>query len=171
MFSIGETIIYGNHGVCKITAIQDMEIEDEVRPYYVLKPVFESNSTFYLPTGDEKIQGKMRRILSIEEIYALIKAMPDQDTIWIENENERKEQYKQILVENERSALVKLIKTLYLHQQELKEKGKKLRVSDERFLKDAEKVLYDEFAHVLDIKREEVLPFIFEQIETVRKQG
>jgi CarD family transcriptional regulator len=58
-----------------------------------------------------------------------------------------------------------------LHQQELKEKGKKLRVSDERFLKDAEKVLYDEFAHVLDIKREEVLPFIFEQIETVRKQG
>lgn len=166
MFLTGDTIIYENYGVCRITGTRDMEIGHTVRPYYELKPVFESNLTFYLPIGQEKIEGKMHRILSTKEIYALIKTMPDEDTIWIENESERKEQYKQILAGNDRPALVKLIKTLYLRQQELKENGKKLYVSDERFLRDAEKALYDEFAYVLDIKPEEVLPFIHGHIKT-----
>ncbi|MDD4296478.1 MAG: CarD family transcriptional regulator [Ruminiclostridium sp.] len=165
MFSIGDSIIYGSYGVCKIVGIKDMKVGEEVSSYYVLEPVFENNLTFYLPIGNEVIKEKMYHTLTTEEIYALIKAMPDEDTIWIENDNERREKYKQILAGNDHTALVKLIKTLHQRQQELKENGKKLYISDERFLKDAEKVLYDEFAHVLDIKQEEVLPLIFEQIE------
>jgi len=165
MFSKGDSIVYGSYGVCKIVGIKDMKVEEEVSSYYVLEPVFENNLTFYLPIGNEVIKEKMYHTLTTEEIYALIKAMPDEDTIWIENDNERREHYKQIIAGNDHTALVKLIKTLSLRQQELKENGKKLYISDERFLKDAEKVLYDEFAHVLDIKQEEVLPLIFEQIE------
>jgi CarD family transcriptional regulator len=33
-------------------------------------------------------------------------------------------------------------------------------MSDEQFMRDAEKILYDEFAYVLGIKREDILPFI-----------
>ena len=165
MFSIGDSIIYGSYGVCKIVGIQDMEVEQETSSYYVLEPVYENNLKFYLPVGNEVVKEKMHHTLTTEEIYALIKAMPDEGTIWIENDNERREQYKQILTGNDHSALVKLIKTLHQRQQELKENGKKLYISDERFLKDAEKVLYDEFAHVLEINQDEVLPLIFEQIE------
>ncbi len=165
MFSVGEAVIYGTHGVCKITGTQDMTIEHQSRPYYVLQPVFEDRSTFYLPIGNKEVEAKMHRVLSAEEICALIKEMPDEDTIWIENDRERKEQYKKILLGDDRPALVKLIKTLWLRQQELEGKGRKLRATDERLLKDAEDTLSDEFAHVLNIKREEVLPFIYEQIE------
>ncbi len=173
MFSVGDTIKYGNHGICKIMGTQDMTIDSKTRPYYVLKPLFKNSSTIYLPIGSEIIEKKMRPALTAEEIYALIRNMPDAETIWVENVNERKEIYKKILLGNDSSTLMRLIKTLYLHGQELKNagKGKKLHASDERFLKDAENVLYDEFSYVLDIERDEVLPFINKQIEINTKKA
>ncbi len=170
MFSVGDNIIYGNQGICKIAGIEDMTIDSNTRPYYVLKPVFENSSTIYFPVGNETAEKKMRRILSVEEVYTLIREMSDEDTIWIENESERKVFYRNILTGSDRSALVKLIKTLYLHEHELKNSGKKLHVSDEKFLKEAEKTLHDELIFVLDIEREEVLPFIKEQLEINTKR-
>ena len=65
--------------------------------YYVLKPIYNDTSTIYVPVHNEKLTGKMRRILSAEEIYRLIRSMPDVDSEWVENEAERKETYKEIL--------------------------------------------------------------------------
>ena len=39
-----------------------------------------------------------------------------------------------------------------------------MHVVDERFFKEAEKILYEEFAFVLNIKIEEVLPFIKDRL-------
>ncbi len=50
--------------------------------------------------------------------------MPDEKSIWIENENHRKERYQQILKKGDREELVRLIKTLYLHREAQAEKGK-----------------------------------------------
>ncbi|MDR2753673.1 MAG: CarD family transcriptional regulator [Oscillospiraceae bacterium] len=167
MFSIGDTVIYGSYGICKITGVQDMTLGAEPHAYYVLAPVYEDNATFYLPVGNEKAEGKLRRILSTDEIYKLIKEMPNEGTIWVPNDNERREQYRRILSGSSRSALVQLIKTLYQHGEDLKGAGKsgRLTASDDRFLKDAEKALYDEFAHVLGIPRDEVLPLVTQLIE------
>ena len=63
-----------------------------------------------------------------------------------------------------------MIKALYSRQQKLLQNGKKkLHVSDERFLKEAERMLHEEFAHVLNIQRDQVLPFILEQIQVETK--
>jgi CarD family transcriptional regulator len=107
----------------------------------------------------------MRRLLSEDEIYSLIRSMPDEDTIWIDNETARKEQYRAILSDGDRLQLMRLIKTLFLRERELKEVGKKLYAIDERFMREAEKMLYEEFAHVLNIKPDQVVPLISEQIE------
>ena len=37
-------------------------------------------------------------------------------------------------------------------------------------MKDAERILYEEFAYVLHIERDQVLPFITEQIEAGKSQ-
>jgi CarD family transcriptional regulator len=60
---------------------------------------------------------------------------------------------------------VKLIKTLYQRQQMQKGKGREMTLAEKHTLKKAEKILHGEFAHVLNIKCEEVLPFILEQIQ------
>ena len=44
-------------------------------------------------------------------------------------------------------------------------KHKKLRSSDEKFLNDAENILYDEFAYALKIPKNEVISYIKKRIE------
>ena len=171
MFCVNDTILYGAQGVCRIASIVRESFGSGPVDYYVLKPVYNDNSTIYVPVENGDLTGKMRRILSSEEIIALIRSMPQEDLIWIENENQRKEAYREIIARGDRTELVKMIKTLYLHQQQRQAIGKKLHIADERFFKEAEKMLYDEFALVLNIKQEEVLPFILEQIELNEKEN
>lgn len=165
MFKINDTIIYGSHGICTIDNITEQSFGKEIKKYYLLHPHHNPTSTIYVPMDNEKLISKMRKILSKEEIYELIKLMPDTDTEWIENKTERNEYFRSILSNGNRGEIIKLIKTIYNHGEKLKECGKKLHISDMHFFKEAEKILYDEFALVLDIEYEQVLPFIINQIK------
>lgn len=170
MHSRNDLVLYGTEGLCRITDITVRDLYGENVEYYVLKPMENGNSTIFVPTGNEALTARMRRILSAEEIYALIRTMDGEETEWIENENVRKQQYREILSEGDRRSIMKMIKAVSLHGEERKRMGKKLHQCDERFLKDAEKILYEEFAYVLNIEKDQVLPFIMEQISVTEKE-
>ncbi|MBE7721379.1 MAG: CarD family transcriptional regulator [Lacrimispora celerecrescens] len=165
MINIGDIIIYGNHGICKVTGLQDMYMDEKIRSYYVLKPIYNTASTVYVSAISNKRKTEIRHVLSADEIFSVVEKMSDEDLIWIKDNHKRKELYGQILSDGNRSELIKMIKTLRYQKQELKNinKDRKLQIFDECFLKDAEKALCEEFAYVLNIKREEVIPFIYEQ--------
>lgn len=167
--SVNDMILYGTDGVCKVVGKAQKKFLGKTNEYYLLQPVHNPTATIYIPVDSKKAAAKIRSILSIDEIHALIKSMPDEDTIWIADESKRKEEYRKILAAGDRMQLIRLIKTLYLYDQEKKSEGKKLHISDERFMKDAEKILYEEFAYVLDIKPDQVAPFITQQIDIREK--
>ena len=167
MFGVGDTVLYGTQGVCKIAGTEQKRIRGEYVDYLVLRPIYDETSTIFVPKNNETLLAKMRAVLSKEEIYEMIRDMPDEDTIWIEDDNLRKQQYQQIISDGDRRKLVKLIKTLHLHRLSQEEKGRHLHQADEVVLKQAEKLLHDEFALVLNIRPDEVLPFILEQTEAV----
>lgn len=169
LFKVNDTVLYGSHGVCLIADISPKEFCGKTKEYYTLRPVYENKSVIFVPADNAALKAKMRRILSTSEIYSIIRSMPDEENIWIENDTERKEKYSEILKNGNRRALMQMIKTIYIHRESLKAKGRKLRSSDERLFNDAEKMLYEEFAHVLNISRDEVLPFILEQIKVDEK--
>ena len=165
MFHVNDTLLYGSRGIYKITEISERNFRGTPKKYYVLESVKHDSSVIYVPVDSEVLQKKMRRILSEEEIRQLIKAMPYEDSIWIENEAHRKEVYRDIIASGNRLALVRMIKALYLHKQRQQACGKKLHAADEQFFREAERLLYEEFALVLNIRQEQVLPFIMEQVE------
>ena len=165
MYEVGNTVIYKNDGVCRITKVIVREFKDKEIEYYVLNPVHNSNAEIFVPKNNADLVSKMRKVLSKEEILQIINSMPDEENIWISNEADRKERYREILIKGDRAELVRLIKTLYIHKQNQKQCGKKLHLADERFLRDAEKMLYDEFAYVLEISPDEVLGFITSKLE------
>ncbi len=66
----------------------------------------------------------MRKVLTREEIDELIRKMPDENNIWIEDEAERKEGYRRILRSGNRMELVMLIKTLYCYREDRRGKKK-----------------------------------------------
>ncbi|MBQ6568842.1 MAG: CarD family transcriptional regulator [Clostridia bacterium] len=161
MFSVNDSVMYEGYGVCKIIDIKPEIFDKRKITYYILKPLYDDKTTMHCPVeGAEK---KLRRLLTSEEIHSLIKLMPDAKTSWVDNDQLRKEKFLAIIKEGKSEELVRLIKTLYLKRQEKLESGKKFHVSDERFMKEAENILYGEFAHVLSISPEEVVPFIFEK--------
>ena len=165
MFQINDTVIYGTQGVCKIENIEMREFMGNKKEYYVLKPVKDPSATIYAPTNNAKTIEKMRKILSEQEVYHLIETLPEKEIIWYQNESERKEAYKKLLAKGDHTELIGMIKALYLQKQKREAEGKHLYLSDERFFKEAESILYNEFQYVLKIKKDELLNLIFKKGE------
>jgi len=165
MFQINDIVTYGTNGVCKIESITKKEFSGTTKEYYVLKPVNDAAATLYVPVHNEKVVSKMRKILSEQEVYQLIETMPEQEKIWFQKDNERKEEYKKIIARGDHGELIGMIKAIYLQKKKREEEGKRLHISDDRFFKEAERILYDEFQYVLNIKKEELLPLIFSKIK------
>jgi CarD family transcriptional regulator len=165
-YKVGNVVLYGTQGVCRIDKISERIFNNTPALYYVLKPIHDDRSIIYVPVHNEAAASKLRQILSVQEVHDIIRSMPGENTVWIRDDKIRKATYKTIISGGDRKELAKLIKMFYLLQQEQTPagKGKKLNVADERFMKDAEKILYEEFSYVLNIKPEQVGSFITEQI-------
>ncbi len=170
MFQIGDVIVYGAHGVYKIEATEEKCISGEKKTYFVLIPANGMGLTIYAPIHNEYVLQKMRHLLTKDEIHKMIDAMPQEKATWIANENERKERYKSILSKGKHWELIKMIKALYAHKKEREAEGKRLHMSDERFLKDAEQLLYNEFQYVLELSgKSDLLQYIFARIDKQEK--
>ncbi len=81
---------------------------------------------------------------------------------WNDNKQERSEQFRAIITEGSCVELIRLIRLVRTHEQEQLAGGKRLHISDERFLKEAEKMICEEFSLVLHISRDEVLERILQ---------
>jgi CarD family transcriptional regulator len=164
IYAVNDYVVYGNNGVCKITDIRKEKFYGtEEQVYCVLEPVHSNKSTIYTPIN--RNLDKFRNVMSCEEVYELIHSIPNEETIWIEDYQARSEKFNEILKEGDPKQLIALIKTLYEHQENLLSNGKKMRMSDEKIKRDAEHLLFDEFAYVLDIQPHEVLPFILNELD------
>lgn len=171
MYQIGDMVLYGMEGVCEITGKEHRATAGVEGDYYVLKPVENGQSTVWVPAGNPQLVHKMRKLLSAQEVYQLIHKMASQPVMpWEDNDRARRDHFQEILRSGDRISLISMIRTLYLHQQELAAKGKKLHLSDEKQMKEAEKQLHEEFAHVLHIDRDQVVPFIVREIESQQQQ-
>lgn len=164
MFEIGELIMCGGHGVCRVVNITDNPIDklDKKRKYYILEPVFEKGSTIYTPVDNDKII--MRKIMDEKGAKQLIGKIPEIETVWIKEEKTREQMYKEAIRTYDCQSLVQIIKTLYLRKQDRVQQGKKVLTSDEHYLKKAEELLYSEMSLALSIPKENVEEYIAEEI-------
>ena len=165
MFKINDVVVYGAQGVCEIVGINQEKVGGVIKNYFVLKPKNDKGATFYVPTWNEKAWGKMRKVMTQEDVNALIDAMPSKTPTWIANENERKETYRKILASGDQAAIISMIQALYLHKKEREDQGKRLHMSDEYFMKDAEQILYNEWQYVLNVDKAGLMNYIFSRIE------
>lgn len=166
MFALGDAVIYGTEGVCKISEIKTMTVANVAREYYVLKPVYEDRSTLYVPADNEAVvKERMRHLFTVDEVNTIIKNVSEGTTMpWIPNDMKRKEFCVNTLKNGDRTAIMRLIGMLYSHQMEMREQKKHFHIADERYLKEAENLINEEFAYVLGIERKEVQKYIANRI-------
>lgn len=165
MFSVGDTVSYGTQGICKIKEIAKMTIGKEEKEYFVLIPVRDQRATVYLPTDNEKLLHNMRTVLSANEIDKLIDKAAENIMDWIENDADRKEHCNNVIKSGDRYQLLRLIEMLYTKREELKFTKKHFHISDEKYLREAERLLHDEFAYALNISKDNVPDYILSRIK------
>ena len=165
MYQIGETVLYGTEGVCTIAEIREMKIGRERASYYVLQPVHREGATIFVPLANETLLAKMRPLLSATQIDGLLQRVSRDEPVWIEDAALRKEEFRRILTAGDRRELLGMIRVLYRRREALRRTGKHLRTNDEQTLRDAEKLLNDEFATVLHIEPHEVPAYIRARLE------
>ena len=165
MFSVGDMVVYGTQGVCRIKEISVLKLGKVKGEYYILTPVAEERSAVYVPTNNEALLAKMRAVLTRAEVDELIASAADNHTEWISDDNGRKNHCDAVVKSGNRQELMQLVGMLYMRRESLRAQRKHFHNVDEQYLKVAERILHDEFAYVLGIAPEEVPEYIRQKIE------
>lgn len=165
MYQVGETVFYGTEGVCRVEEIRQMRVNRENTEYYVLRPIYREGSTVFVPVKNELLVSRMRPLLTAEQIDKMIDEVNEADEDWIDDASERKAAFQQILLSADRRDLLSMVRRLHLRRQNLETVGKRLRTNDEQMLRDAEKLLADEFSVVLNVKPREVPAYIVNKLK------
>jgi CarD-like/TRCF domain. len=160
MYEVGDVVIYGKQGVCRIEEIGSISItnNDDTTQYYTLVSVYGTGKT-YTPVDTEVY---MRPIMTLEEVENIIKEIPNIEghAIHFKSIREMTDYYKNSIESYEWERLISVIKTVYFKAQHIKQQGKKLGQIDERYKKEAEQLLYQEFAIAMDISIDAVNMYI-----------
>lgn len=165
MYQIGEFVVYGNNGVCRVEKIGPIAMAgvDKERQYYTLSPVYTNGSTVFTPVDGKKT--KLRPLITKSQIDELLNEVENLPTLQVADEKKREEVYRTAYKTYDCSEWIKLIKTSYLRKQERVQAGRHATANDEKYLHLAEESLYGELAISLHMSKEDVAEYIKKQIE------
>lgn len=151
-FAIGDLIVYGETGVCRVEDIVEKEFLGEVRPCYKLQPLYQSCMIF-TPADNEAVF--MRPIITRDEANALISSIRtvEPTDCSASSPRELSEKYDKIIKMHDCGELIRLAVSIRAKKVRLIEQKKKLSAVDERYLKRAEDLLFGELAAALDIEK------------------
>lgn len=165
MFKVGEYIVHGRNGVCKVEDITHIDISgaDKDQLYYTLVPVKSIGSKIFYPVDSDKVV--MRSIVTKKEAEHIVKEINDIKPMWIENERQRELKYKEAISSCDCEQLICIIKTLHQRNNERMAQGKRATYVDDKYLREAKQNLHDEFAIALGLDRDKVEDYIYEHIK------
>lgn len=165
MFQAGELVVYGATGVCRVEEIVglDQPGRDRGRKYYLLRPLWQ-DGVIYAPVDSGKVP--MRPVMSREEAEALIDRMPGIQAASCRGNTAQAlaQQYQSAVRDGGHQALVEMMKAIYHKRGQAELKNRRLGMIDERYMKQAERMLYGELATALEIPFDEVEPYIASRI-------
>ena len=164
MYQVGDQVLYGIHGVCGIVGTEKRSIDRKKVEYFILEPVNQPDARYYVPTQNQAALNKLRRIMTPQELDALLCSDEVRQDCWISDENQRKSRYKDLINSGDRGALLSMVRTLHQHRDAQAAAGRKFHLCDENFLRDAQKLLESEFSLVLGIEPAQVGPYVLQKL-------
>lgn len=160
MYKTGDQLVYAGHGVCTVCDWEERVVDKKTVQYYVLQPVDQSASRFYVPAHNPAALKKLRPILTKDEWLQLLSSDDVRKDCWIADEGSRKTAYRELISSCDRESLLSMINTLHRHRSECIAQGRKFHLCDENFLRDAQRILSAELSVVLQIPPAEVPEYV-----------
>jgi len=165
VFRVGDFVVYGSNGVCKVENIGTLEGAGVPadRLYYTLLPLYMRGSRIFSPVDNQKVI--IRPVLSPEEASLLINEIHELEPLWINDEKKREVHYKEAFRTCDCRQYVRIIKTIYMRQESRLAEGKKVTAQDEKYFQMAEDALYGELAISLGLTKEDAKAYVIENVE------
>ena len=159
MFKVNDIVVYVSD-VCKITNLNN------ATKYYTLKPIDDKSLVIKIPFDNDRVRG----LISKKEVGKIIKQIPDVSLIEFKNPKMVENEYKKLLYSNEHLNLIKIIKTTHLRNKERVDNNKKKSEKDSTYFKLAEKLLYNEFAIVLNKTYDETKEYVTNEVLKIKSK-
>lgn len=165
MFQVGDRVVYSIHGVCDIKDSETQIVDKKQVTYLVLEPLGQPGSRYLVPTHNASAMGKLKKMLTREELENLIHSDMVRKERWIQDEGVRKQTYRELIGSGNRQELMGMVHTLYLHQKAQADAGRKVHLCDDNFLRDAEKLLVSEISIVMDMDADPARQYIRQNLQ------
>lgn len=165
MYQVGDWVVYGIHGVCRVIGTEKQLVNRKRTLYLVLEPLTQAESRFYLPADNPTALAKLKAVLSKEELSLLIDSDEAHKDCWIQEENRRKQYYRELISSGDRITLMQMVATLYRYKADQQAAGRKFHQADDNFLRDAERLLTSEIALVMEMSPENARNFLREHLQ------
>lgn len=166
MYHAGDQVVYGIHGVCRITDCEKQRVGTRTVTYLVLEPVGQEGTRYLVPTHNEIAMNKLRPMLKPRELETLICSDEVRTDCWNRDEAVRKQFYRELIASGDRLGLMRMVHTLYRHKKAQAAAGKKVHLVDENFLRDAERLLAGEISVIMGVSQEEARIYLRNRLGT-----
>ena len=160
MYQIGDQVVYGVHGVCRVVDQEERVIDRKRVTYLALEPVGQDGSRYLVPTHNAVAMSKLKHMLSKEELTQLMDSEEVRSDGWIRDENQRKQTYRELISSGDRAKLMCMVRSLYRHKAAQAASGRKVHLCDDNFLRDAERLLTGEVAIVMEMDADQAKQYL-----------
>ena len=151
-YKIGDYVLYGFSGSCQVVEIGSLPFGGPDKIYYSLKPVYDARSTIYVPVSrEDEIARKVITKKEAEEILKIVTSDAPDEHIF------EKDTCEQVLKSGDNVEVSKVIKQLRILRKENRKNHKGLNISEERILRDAERIFFSEIATAFDMTMEDTM--------------
>lgn len=165
MFQPGELLVYGTTGVCRVEGIATPNLTraERGRQYYLLKPLYQ-DGVIYAPVDSQKVP--IRPVISRQEAEDLIDLIPSiqAEACHAPTLQALAQHYQSAVHSHNCRDLLELTMSIYLKQRQAEAQKRRLGMVDERYMKQAERLLYGELSAALDIPYENVQAYIAQRV-------
>lgn len=169
MFQPGDLVIYGTTGVCRVEEITRPggTGADRDRQFYLLKPLHQTG-VIYTPVDNAKVP--MRPVISREEAESLIDLIPSIQAEAYHGPTLQAlaQHYQSVVRSHDCRELIGLMMSIYAKRRQAEAQKRRLGMVDERFMKQAEQLLYGEFSVALGIPFDQVESYIARRVNGVQ---
>lgn len=162
MYSIGEKVFYGIHGVCIIEDIQEQSFMGPKAPYYTLRSYQNESLQLYHPVECEN--SKLSPIITAKTAEEILQVFTQPASEWNERPTFRNHKYQDALDSSDHFEIAQMVNTIIRRKYELAAIDKKLPSQDAQTLMKVSPILYEELALSLETTAERIAKWIEELI-------
>ena len=171
MFHAGDLVVYGATGVCQVEDVSPpasgADASADSRLFYRLNPLHH-DGVIYTPAENGKVP--IRPVMSAQEAQALIDEIPSIHAVICRAPTTQAlaQHYQAVVRSHNCREIAEMMISIYAKRQQAQAQNRRLGAVDERYMKQAEVLLYGELAAALQIPFNEMESYIAHRVEDAR---